>query len=394
MEIVAKSPALKKTNIPGVYERGNRYVVTFRDASGKSRKRFAKTKAEARALKAALTTDVNRGEHVEEDRSAFSDYARRWIETYDGRTARGVRPGTLRDYRRALGLRLGDDGQLVETGGGAVAYFGRMPLRAIRAQHVKAYAAQLAKGGAARNTIRLRVAPLKALLADARDDGDIRSNPAAGLRLGRVVASAPVKETHALTEEEVVRVLAEVPEGQRLLVEFLVGTGLRISEALALRKEDVDFGARRLSVSRRLYEGELDAPKSRHGVRRVPLSEPLARRLWRRLATMPGETLVFAGDDGQSLDRTHLYRVVQSAGERAGISWPVGLHTLRHTCGTILYRRGVPKEQIRKLLGHHSWEFTAGTYLHLNDDDLPDGNVLADLAGPSAAIVDAGAEAV
>lgn len=40
---------------------------------------------------------------------------------------------------------------------------------------------------------------------------------------------------------------------------------------------------------------------------------------------------------------------------------------------------GPPKEQIRKLLGHHSWEFTAGTYLHLNDDDLPDGDVLADL---------------
>jgi len=48
-----------------------------------------------------------------------------------------------------------------------------------------------------------------------------------------------------------------------------------------------------------------------------------------------------------------------------------------------MFRRGVPKEQIRKLLGHHSWEFTAGTYVHLNDDDLPDGNVLADLLAGS-----------
>ena len=30
-----------------------------------------------------------------------------------------------------------------------------------------------------------------------------------------------------------------------------------------------------------------------------------------------------------------------------------------------MFRRGVAKEQIRKLLGHHSWEFTAGTYVHL-----------------------------
>ena len=44
-----------------------------------------------------------------------------------------------------------------------------------------------------------------------------------------------------------------------------------------------------------------------------------------------------------------------------------------------LFRRGVPKEAIRRLLGHHSWDFTAGTYVHLVDDDLPDGAVVDDL---------------
>jgi hypothetical protein len=40
----------------------------------------------------------------------------------------------------------------------------------------------------------------------------------------------------------------------------------------------------------------------------------------------------------------------------------------------------------RRLLGHHSWEFTAGTYLHLNDDDLPDGAIVGDLVGGGAAM--------
>jgi hypothetical protein len=44
-----------------------------------------------------------------------------------------------------------------------------------------------------------------------------------------------------------------------------------------------------------------------------------------------------------------------------------------------MFRRGVPKEAIRRLLGHHSWDFTAGTYVHLGDDDLPDGAVVGDL---------------
>ncbi len=254
-----------------------------------------------------------------------------------------------------------------------------MPLAAIRPQDVKGYAAHVAARGVARNTVRLAVAPVKALLATAHEEGLIRSNPAAGLRLGRTVAASPVKETHALTEEDVVRVLAEVPEGYRLLAEFLAQTGLRISEALALTKADIDFGRRRLRVSRRLYEGNVDAPKSRHGIRQVPLSPALAQRLWTQLATADDDALVFADEDEQPFDRTSLYRVVRAAGERAGIEWPVGLHTFRHSCASIMFRRGVPKEAIRRLLGHHSWDFTAGTYVHLDDDDLPDGAIVGDL---------------
>src|SRR6059036_2952657 len=100
---------LVKTKTPGIYKKGNRYMVVFRDPQGKQRKRSARTLAEARTLKAALTADVKRSEYIAESRVTFADYARRWIETYDGRTARGIRAGTLRDYRRALGLRLDED---------------------------------------------------------------------------------------------------------------------------------------------------------------------------------------------------------------------------------------------------------------------------------------------
>jgi integrase len=259
-----------------------------------------------------------------------------------------------------------------------------VPLAAIRAQDVKAYAAQVAARGVARNTVRLAIAPVKAMLATAHEEGVLRANPAAGLRLGRVVANAPVKTVRALTEEEVVRVLAEVPKQHRLLVETLAQTGLRISELLALTKADIDFGRRRLSVSKRLSEGELDAPKSKNGIRVVPLSPGLAQRLWQRLATSPADAIVFAADDGEPYDRSYLYRVVHVAGEKAGIEWSVGLHTFRHSCASIMFRRGVSKEAIRRLLGHHSWDFTAGTYLHLDDDDLPDDAVVGDLVAEAA----------
>jgi len=110
----------------------------------------------------------------------------------------------------------------------------------------------------------------------------------------------------------------------------------------------------------------------------VPLSPGLAQRLWTLLATVDDDRLVFRARTGQPLDRNNLYREVRAAGERAGIEWPVGLHTFRHSCASIMFRRGVSKEAIRRLLGHHSWDFTAGTYLHLDDDDLPDGAIVGD----------------
>lgn len=371
---------LEKTGTPGIYKRGRSYVVIGRDLRGRQVKRFARTLAEARDRKAELRADVARGEYRKTARVSFADYAAGWIANYDGRTARGIRRGTLLAYRRDLGL----DEQGEPTGGGAVAWFGRMPLAQITAQDVKAYAAECAKAGLARNTIRLRIAPVKALLATAHEEGLIRANPTAGLRLGRTVADAPVKQTRALSEDEVVRVLAEVPEQHRLLVELLAQTGVRISEALALTRADIDFGHRRLRIDKRLANGELDAPKTRYGVRQVPLSPGLARQLWTRLAKADDDALVFTSPTGAPLDRSKLYAMVRRAGERAGIEWTVGLHTFRHSCASIMFRRGVPKEAIRRLLGHHSWDFTAGTYLHLDDDDLPDGAVVGDLAAPSA----------
>ena len=146
-------------------------------------------------------------------------------------------------------------------------------------------------------------------------------------------------------------------------------------------------------VERRLAEGELDAPKTRYGIRQVPWSPGLTRELWIRLATAGDDALVFATSTGGQVDRSKLYAAVRAAGKRAGIEWPVGLHTFRHSCASIMFRRGVPKEAIRRLFGHRSWDFTARTYLHLDDDDLPDGAVGGDLTATTAAREEAAIQA-
>ena len=65
-----------------------------------------------------------------------------------------------------------------------------MRLAAVRARELKDYARHLASQGLARNTIRIALAPVKTMLATAAEEGLIRSNPAAGLRLGRLEGAA------------------------------------------------------------------------------------------------------------------------------------------------------------------------------------------------------------
>src|SRR6266571_4141438 len=73
---------LSKTGTPGIYKRGGRYVVVFRDPNGRQRKRSARTLAQARDLKAALTADVRRGEYRPLSRVTFAEYGADWIDTY------------------------------------------------------------------------------------------------------------------------------------------------------------------------------------------------------------------------------------------------------------------------------------------------------------------------
>jgi integrase len=364
------SAPLTKTKTPGVYKRGGRYVVVYRDPHGRQRKRFAKTLAEARDVKATLRADVTRGEYRQLSRVTFAEYAAEWIASYAGRTSRGLRENTREDYRRQLGLDA--DGNPI--GDGAVAFFGRMQLSAIEPRDVKRYAASVAARGVAANTVRLALAPVKALLATAVEDGLIRSNPAAGVRIA-TPASAPVEDDErvkALTEDELRALIVATPRDWRLLVTFLVATGLRASEALALRWGDLDLGRGRVKVRRSLVRGTVGEPKTKHARRDVPLSDGIARALWnaRKASGARDDAPIFPAADGGPLDRWAMFRVVKAAGKRASVPW-VGLHTLRHTAATMLFRSGWNAVQVQKFLGHHSPAFTLATYVHLLPDDLP-----------------------
>jgi len=379
---------LEKTRTPGVYRRrpGTTYVVVYR-FRGKQRKRAARTYDEARALKAALATDVRRGEHRQATALTFEQYAREWIENYAGRTTRGFRESTRAGYRFSIEQR-------------AVPFFAKRSgtLADIEPQDVRAFVAHLfelrildraVKIGKepvgrtpAVSTVRGHIAALRALLATAVEDGLIRSNPAAGVRvtyMGTPSVEQDAREKRrALDTDELSRFLGACDPDWRALFELLAMTGLRVGELTELRWRDVDFGAKRLRVRRQFYRGVVTPPKSREGTRDIPLSTATCQQLWRRRGA--DDELIFTGPRGKRLDRDWCWKnVLKPAAKVAGVPW-VGFHTFRHTCASILFAQGRNAKQVQMWLGHSDPGFTLRTYVHLLDDGLGGADDL-DLAG-------------
>ncbi len=195
-----------------------------------------------------------------------------------------------------------------------------------------------------------------------------------------------------MTRAELARLLAAMPERWHLLFELLAKTGLRISEALGLEWQDVEFGARpRLRVRRQYYRGDLRQLKTHAGRRDLPLSPGLARALWAArpahgrgplLATRAGERLidrnvrrVLEGVTHPKVRGRGGKRVIVAAPAGPGLEW-VHFHTFRHTCASMLFESGKNIRQVCDWLGHADPAFRLRTYVHLVDSGLGDAAFL------------------
>jgi integrase len=86
-----------------------------------------------------------------------------------------------------------------------------------------------------------------------------------------------VKERADIAPEKIQELLIALPEPSCSLAQFLVFTGLRIGELLAVRWRDVDFEGCGLLVTQSVYDGHFDEPQSKRSKRSVPCGQSLSR---------------------------------------------------------------------------------------------------------------------
>jgi integrase/recombinase XerD len=172
------------------------------------------------------------------------------------------------------------------------------------------------------------------------------------------MAKTPVTQPELLARKQITELFDACHNpARRMLLQTIYATGLRVSEACALRVADIDSAPDRMCI--RVVAGK-------GGRDRYTLLRPTLLTLLRDYARSykPREWLFYCSAPTTGVSVATAQRTYQGARHRARIMKSGGIHTLRHCFATHLLEGGVDLFTIQKLLGH-GYISTTSRYLHL-----------------------------
>ena len=170
------------------------------------------------------------------------------------------------------------------------------------------------------------------------------------------------KLPEVLSVEEVQNLLAQINNiKHQCIVGLLYSSGLRRSEVLALRPQDID--SKRMLL--RINQGK--GNKDRYTI----LSPTLLKDLRKYYKRYQPRTFLFESPNGKAYSPTSVVNIVSRAALRAGITRRVTPHMLRHSFATHLLDKGTDLRKIQVLLGHNSSK-TTEIYTHVAESSFKD----------------------
>ncbi len=358
--------AWKATGQPTVRKQRDKWVVRvdgIDTATGKHRPRQLGTYASQRSANAAARSMKTEDRSTE--RGTVSWLVRRYVASRTDITVKA-----RQQYEWAI--------PHIENGLGAI------QLSRLDREDVATWIDNLAAGGKlGRRSIQICRTVLRAALTEAVDEGLIPRSPAARVGLPRTVAKeVKPKDAVAWDAADVDRFLEATAE-HRWAVAFRLGAlfGLRRSEVLALRWDDVDVEAKSLRIDESLVATNEGAAwsnaKNERSRRVIPLDDDTVRALTRRRAEQAAERLAAGSEweDNDLIIATRTGRLVLPRSYDRALATIVdnaGLprltsHGLRHTAATHMVQGARDVGELRAiadLLGH-SPEMLMNTYAHV-----------------------------
>ena len=213
----------------------------------------------------------------------------------------------------------------------------------------------------AKQTLNLRLIVLNQVYEYAQLKGYCQNNPCAPVRVPRNA----VKKKRELPKTEAIKKVKEnVNDEFGLLPFFLLYTGCRVGEALALQYEDIDFKKNLIHINKTVvFDNGIPTiqhhTKTDAGNRSVPLLKPLR-------SVLKGKGGYLFSNNGKPLKKGEFYYLWRQYKKRVGVE--ITPHQLRHAYATILYDAGLPVKDSQLLLGHNSAEVTQNIYTHISEE--------------------------
>jgi len=179
-------------------------------------------------------------------------------------------------------------------------------------------------------------------------------DPTAGIKRPKKEKKIP----SVLTKQEVLRLIdfAQTLKSN-LIIQLLYSSGLRVSEIVNLKKQDLDFEENTGWV--REGKGKKD--------RMFIFSKKLSKKL--KKFTNKHSTWEFVFSKTKPLTTRNIQKIIQNTSKKAGIEKSVHPHTLRHSFATHLLENGVDIRKIQQALGHSDISTTM-IYTHVSGEEI------------------------
>lgn len=275
------------------------------------------------------------------------------IEAYLGHLAveRRLSPHTVDAYRRDLS-QLGEAAAALDR-----------PVASLDRRALEEIVRRLMGEGRSPKSVARAVACYRGFYRFLVVSGQRPDNPAADLRAPRAWKTLP----KFLSMDEVDRLLESPDTSQprgvrdRALIELLYATGLRVSEMVSLRQQDLN-----------LESGFLTCTGKGRKQRLVPVGEEAAAWLGRYLKDArpallkkrSSPRLFVNARGGAALTRVGFWKILKEYGRQAGVGSRLSPHVLRHSFATHLLERGADLRAIQMMLGHSDLS-TTQIYTHV-----------------------------
>jgi integrase len=282
--------------------------------------------------------------------------------------ARKVQTNTLQSYTDLINLYI-------------IPKIGQIKVKELKTYHIQNVYDKMLKSGLGSRTVRYAHSVLNTGLKNAVNSELLSINPCDRCELPKLAK----KEKEYLTlnqAKQFIEACREVENG--LLCELLLLTGLRPSEALALRWTDIDTNNLTISIQRKVIYKlngaggyEFNKTKTAKSARMLPVEQDLLTRLLKhkkeqnKFILQKGEKykrlgLIFASESGTPIQqRNFRRRTFTKILEKAGITSAITPYSLRHSFASLMLQNGENLKVIGDYLGHSSITITADTYSHV-----------------------------